>query len=117
MFMKTAYQLLGVNTDASDVEIKRAYIQKVKLYPPDRDPSQFQLIHQAYSSIKDTRSRMEYDLFSIPVADFDGLINHALKANGECHIKPQDIVNLLAASIDDSSFLTTIEKDESNDSR
>lgn len=115
--MKTAYQLLEVNKDARDVEIKQAYIQKVKLYPPDKDPSQFQLIHQAYSFIKDNRSRIEYDLFSIPVADFDELIDHALKAEGECRIKPQDIINLLAASIDDSSFLTTIENDDGNDSR
>ncbi|MBT4146331.1 MAG: J domain-containing protein, partial [Gammaproteobacteria bacterium] len=51
--MQTPYEILGVETDARDDEIKQAYLQQVKNNPPDRNQQQFQIIHGAYSSIKD----------------------------------------------------------------
>ena len=50
--MKTPYEILEVAEQASDSEIKQAYLQKVKLNPPDRDHEKFQQIHSAYETIK-----------------------------------------------------------------
>lgn len=75
--MTSPYQLLGVAEQASDAEIKQAYLQKVKDNPPDRDQARFQQIQQAYESIKDSGSRLNYALFHLPEADFDGLLESA----------------------------------------
>lgn len=66
--MKTAYEQLGVAETAGDEEIRKAYLLQIQLYPPDRDPAQFQLVRDAYDLIKNKRSRANYRLFhSAPV--------------------------------------------------
>ncbi len=79
--MKTPYQQLNVKPDATDNDIKQAYLQQVKANPPDKNQQQFQLIREAYLTIKDLKSRVSYDLFTLPVADFDEVINQALTAS------------------------------------
>ncbi len=110
--MKTAYQILDVVTDANDVEIKRAYLLKVKACPPDRDQDAFQLVHNAYLSIKDIKSRMRYALFTLPVADFNGLIDHALQTEQASEPNAEIFNKLLVASIDEWSFLNVIDSPE-----
>ncbi|GAB4256135.1 MAG: hypothetical protein Kow0065_04760 [Methylomicrobium sp.] len=75
--MTTPYQLLGVDEQASDAEIKQAYLQRVKDNPPDRDQAQFRQIQQAYEAIKDRDSRLKYALFELPEIDFETLLDHA----------------------------------------
>ena len=110
--MKTPYQILDVETDASDVEIKQAYFRQVKENPPDRDQDQFQLIHNAYNSIKDIKSRLSYDLFSFPVANFDQVIDYALQTEQAMDFKPEHLNKLLSVSIDESTFLNAIPSPE-----
>ena len=110
--MKTPYEILDVAADVTDVEIKRAYLQKVKENPPDRDQGQFQLIHNAYSAIKDQKSRISYALFNIPGTDFDELIEQALKTQQNIQFTPDQFNKLLRASIDDNTILNTIVKPE-----
>ena len=57
--MQTPYEILGVVVDANDADIKQAYLQQVKNNPPDRDQEKFQLIHDAYTSIKDHKNRQD----------------------------------------------------------
>jgi curved DNA-binding protein CbpA len=106
--MKTPYEILGVTVDASDVEIKQAYLQKVKDNPPDRDQEQFQIIHTAYTSIKDSKSRMSYALFNVPTPDFDDLLDHALATGQPIRIKPEQFIKLLRAGIDNTTVLSAI---------
>jgi len=35
--MKTPYQILNLSSTATDAEIKQAYLEKVKAYPPEQD--------------------------------------------------------------------------------
>ena len=76
--MKTPYEILEVAEQASDSDIKQAYLQKVKLNPPDRDHEKFQQIHSAYETIKNATCREKYALFNYPEADFDALLDQAI---------------------------------------
>jgi curved DNA-binding protein CbpA len=103
--MKTPYQILEVAEQATDTEIKQAYLQKVKLNPPDRDNETFQQIHSAYETIKNVTSREKYALFNYPEADFDALLDQAFNTELPSLICADHFENLLRASIDDKTYL------------
>ncbi|WP_394754732.1 J domain-containing protein [Crenothrix sp.] len=102
--MKTAYEILDVSEQASDNEIKQAYLQKVKQYPPDHHHNLFQQIHGAYQTIKDQKSRLNYELFDYPEADFNILLDQALVSSEALTLSADSFDKLLRASIDDSIF-------------
>lgn len=110
--MKTPYEILEVAFNASDGEIKQAYLQKVKDNPPDRDQEQFQSIHNAYTLIKDNKSRISYDLFTLPTTRFEQLIDQALVTEQTLQINPQHLNQLLCAGIDESTIHKAIAKTE-----
>ena len=103
--MNTPYILLDVATDADDAEIKRAYLQKVRDYPPDRDPERFQAIHDAYQSIKDQKCRIGYALFNAPVADFDELLSNALDIGQPVKLNPEQFDKLFRTGAADRTYL------------
>jgi DnaJ-class molecular chaperone len=110
--MKTPYEILDVAVEASDVEIKQAYLRQVKTNPPDRAQEQFQLIHKAYTSIKDHKSRVSYALFTLPTANFNTLIDQALNTGHTIALNPKHFNQLLSASIDESIFSNFIANSE-----
>ena len=110
--MKTPYEILNVALDVSDVEIKQAYLQKVKDNPPDLDQEQFQLIHNAYISIKDHKSRVSYALFNVASIDFERLIDQALNSEKTVQLTPDQFNKLLRVSIDDTTILKAIASPE-----
>jgi DnaJ-class molecular chaperone len=110
--MKTPYEILDISADASDSDIKLAYLQKVKDNPPDRDQEQFQIIHNAYLAIKDNKSRLSYALFKLPTADFDELLDQALNTTPRLPLTSEHFDKLLCASIDDSTFLNAMSSPE-----
>lgn len=55
--MISATEILGVEADAPEDEIRRAYLEKVKQFPPDRSPEEFERIRDAYEKLRDPRSR------------------------------------------------------------
>jgi curved DNA-binding protein CbpA len=59
----THYETLGINPDASPVEIKRAYRDKAKSAHPDKggNQSDFEPIVRAYEVLKDPTRRQLYD--------------------------------------------------------
>lgn len=103
--MQTPYQILDVDADASDAEIKQAYLQQVKQNPPDRHQQQFQLIHDAYSSIKDHKSRISHALFTLPSADFNVVLDKVLPTEPLSHVNAESFKKLLSISIDDAGLL------------
>jgi tetratricopeptide (TPR) repeat protein len=60
----TAYQILQISKEASDDDIKMAYIRLVKQHPPEQDPDQFIKIRKAYENLKDPAKRAKEDLFT-----------------------------------------------------
>lgn len=115
MLMKTPYEILEVAPDANDDEIKQAYLQQVKNNPPDRDQELFQLIHNAYESVKDNKSRISYALFNNPSVDFNELIDQALDTVKTVPISPEQFNRLLHAGIDDTTIQNAIPNPQNHD--
>ena len=60
--LKSPYEILEVSETASYGEIRKAYLQKVRLSPPERDPEGFKTIRKAYGLLKDSVQRKKLDL-------------------------------------------------------
>lgn len=75
------YDILGVQPDATDVLIKKAYRKQAVIHHPDKNPNdpeaaaKFQEISAAYQVLSDTKLRERYDLYgkdeSRPEAGFE----------------------------------------------
>jgi curved DNA-binding protein CbpA len=50
-------QVLGIDAEAGEEEIRAAYLRKVKEYPPDRSPGEFERVRDAYEILRDPRCR------------------------------------------------------------
>lgn len=60
------YRVLGIPRDASLLEVKRAYRERVKACHPDRNGSPqattlFHAVHAAYETLRDVQRRQAYD--------------------------------------------------------
>ena len=110
--MQTPYEILGIAVSASDNEIKQAYLQQVKINPPDRNQQQFQLIHDAFTAIKNHKSRVSYELFTFPVANFNTVIDKALQTEQQLVMNSESLNKILNSSIDASTLLNAIASPE-----
>lgn len=64
---------LGVEPDATGAEIRRAYLEKVREHPPERDPEGFKRVREAYEHLRSPRKRAELALLDLREgpAEFD----------------------------------------------
>lgn len=58
------YQVLGIDPDASDEEIRAAYLRQIQAHPPERDAEAFERVRDAYAELRDPRERTRRRLFS-----------------------------------------------------
>ncbi len=57
------YAVLGLLRGATDREVKRAYFELVRAYPPEEKPDAFKLIRAAYEKLRTAEAKSETDLF------------------------------------------------------
>jgi DnaJ-class molecular chaperone len=61
------YKELGVNEDASEADLKKAYRKLAMEYHPDKNPgnaeaeAKFKRVNESYETLKDSQKRSEYD--------------------------------------------------------
>jgi curved DNA-binding protein CbpA len=58
----TPYQILEVPETANFQEIRKAYLAKVRLSPPEQDPEGFTTVQKAYATLKNAARRKALDL-------------------------------------------------------
>ena len=66
MNIDEARQLLEIRREAGEEDIRAAYVRKVKQYPPDRSPQEFEQVQEAYEALRDTRRQAQDILGSVP---------------------------------------------------
>src|SRR3990167_3382193 len=64
--MKDYYKILGVNKDASEEEIKKAFRKLAHVHHPDKsggNEAKFKEASEAYEVLSDKKKRAQYDAF------------------------------------------------------
>ena len=80
--MKTPFEILGVPADADDEQIKSAYIQAVKRWPPEKYPEQFQRERRAYENIATHRDRVAFMLFDMSLPTPVDILESLVESRG-----------------------------------
>ena len=68
--------ILDVPRDAGPAEIRTAYLNKIKEYPPEKFPAEFERVRDAYTMLSDARYRTQLMLRSAdPEASMETLLD------------------------------------------
>ena len=62
--MLNPFDVLNVDEDASDADVKKAYFQMVRQFTPEKHAERFKQIREAYDLLKDPSQRLEAEVFS-----------------------------------------------------
>ena len=95
--MLVHYLSLGVSPSATDEEVRRMYLQRIREHPPGRDPDRFQQVTAAYDALKDQRSRIRTSLFGYAEYGDHRLALEALMEAIPDQRRTPDLASLLAA--------------------
>ena len=58
--MYDPYEILNLNPNCDDAQVRRAYLDKIKEFPPEQFPEQFRIISEAYELVKEQKNRLEF---------------------------------------------------------
>ncbi|MDA0840986.1 MAG: J domain-containing protein [Planctomycetota bacterium] len=73
------FKILELREQCSDEEVRQAYLKKLKQFPPDKEPLEFERIRDAYEQIKDPRRRIQRTLLAAdPRQPFTQLLDDAI---------------------------------------
>lgn len=72
------YEILGIDPSASSEDIRKAYVKKIREFPNQTHPDEFQKIREAYEVLKDDKSRADYDRVALDDGQYTLLLTRAL---------------------------------------
>lgn len=61
--MKNYYEILNISKNASQEEIRSGYKKMLRKYPPEKEQEKYKEIREAYDTLKDEKSRKNYDAY------------------------------------------------------
>ena len=61
--MKNYYEILNINKNASQEEIRSGYKKMLRKYPPEKEQEKYKEIREAYDTLKDEKSRKNYEAY------------------------------------------------------
>ncbi|MEO5376525.1 MAG: J domain-containing protein [Magnetococcus sp. DMHC-6] len=96
--MKNPFQILDVPVQTDDETVRKAWLNLVRIYPPERDPTRFQEIRTAYEAIKTYRDRSRFHLFEPCEPVLESLMRHGLKRAPVRPLSEKMILDLLGES-------------------
>ena len=97
------YEILGLDKNASDADIKKAYRKLAVKYHPDKNPNnkdaedKFKIINEAYSVLSDKEKKQQYDRFGK-----QGIGGNGGPSMG--NVNPHDIFNMFFSGNDPFSM-------------
>ena len=104
MSIKNYYQVLGVDSDVSQEEIKRAFRRLALRYHPDRNPDdqkqaeeRFKEINEAYEVLGDSSKRQRYDFLIAGRGQRRVFIEKDLFGRGYSNRDIEELIKELAA--------------------
>lgn len=107
--MNDPFAILGVDEDADDDIVRKAYLKQVRTHPPEQDPVRFQEIRAAYEMIEDARDRLGVRLFHACRPDFSLLTDALLQGGQPIYPDEQSMLALLSESLKKFRFPMTPE--------
>lgn len=63
--MNHPFLILEVPADATDEQVRAAYQVKLRRYPPEHHPEHFQMIQEAYQTLRTARDRRNWQLLHL----------------------------------------------------
>ena len=89
------YEILGVVPGADEAEIRRNYLEQVRLNPPDRNPERFALVREAYELLRDPMVRLSRLLFQVEEHDtIEAIRADAVRALRDARIPTKNLLAL-----------------------
>ena len=71
--MKNYYEILNISKNASQEEIRNGYKKMLRKYPPEKEQEKYKEIREAYDTLKDEKSRKNYDAYFYHEKDIKSL--------------------------------------------
>lgn len=59
--MKNFYEILQISQEADAKVIKRGYAKLIRQFPPEKEPEKYREIREAYDTLKDEKTKKDYD--------------------------------------------------------
>jgi DnaJ domain len=98
--MSDPHEVLGLPRAADEAETRRRYLELVRQFPPDRDPTRFAEIRAAYDQVRDPVRRLETQLLEVDSGETVDAIARDLRARLRDRLNhaPLEILLALAES-------------------
>lgn len=90
MEIENLYKILGTRSNIGQKRIKEKYIAKIKEFPPETHPEEFEEIRRAYETLKDVDKREQYDMLRKYGNKLEKLMNNLMSSTSDGNLETAD---------------------------